>query len=102
MNTTTKRLIGSLPGFMLALGITMHASAAPLAGDAATGRKLHQTNCTGCHDAGVYQRSDRRITNLDALHEKINGCSHQVKKNFSRENINDLVKYLNEAYYKFK
>jgi hypothetical protein len=98
----TNRLIVLAKVLMLTFGISLAASASPLAGDTAKGKKLHQTNCTGCHDDKVYRRTDRRITTFEALQGQINACGHQVKKDFSRENIDDMVKYLNDTYYKFK
>ena len=43
------------------------AYAAELPGDSADGSFLHDANCLGCHDTGIYSRKDRRIRSLDAL-----------------------------------
>ena len=34
------------------------AYAASLPGDGADGKRLHDTNCMGCHDTGIYTRKD--------------------------------------------
>ena len=35
------------------------AYAAELPGDSADGKRLHDANCMGCHDTGVYTRKDQ-------------------------------------------
>ena len=42
------------------------AYAAELPGDSAEGSFLHDANCLGCHDTGIYTRKDRRIRSLGA------------------------------------
>lgn len=89
------------PALMLLLtAATAHA--APLPGDAAKGKTLHDASCVACHDTSVYTRSDRHIKSLDALVDQVNGCAHRTGLKISPAQANDLVKYLNEAFYKFK
>jgi cytochrome c5 len=40
------------------------ACAAELPGDSADGKRLHDANCMGCHDTGVYTRKDRLVYGL--------------------------------------
>ncbi len=75
---------------------------AAVPGDSARGKRLHAAHCAGCHDAGVYTRKDRKITSVAALHEQIGGCSHAAQIKLSVEQQDDLVKYLNDQFYKFK
>jgi mono/diheme cytochrome c family protein len=75
---------------------------AALAGDSADGQRLHQANCTGCHDSSVYTRPNRQIHSLDALKQQVEGCGHAAKKEFSAAEIQNLVKYLNDGYYHFQ
>jgi len=77
------------------------SSVAALPGDAAQGQRLHEANCSGCHDAGVYTRENRRIRSLDALRQQIDACGHMAKKDFSAAQARDLLKYLNERFYRF-
>jgi len=74
---------------------------AALPGDLAQGQRLHETNCSGCHDTGVYTRENRRIRSLDALRQQIDACGHMAKKDFSPGETRDLLKYLNERFYRF-
>lgn len=89
------------PALLLLLATTA-THAAPLPGDTAKGKALHDKDCVACHDTGVYTRSDRHIQSLAALTEQVNGCSHRTGLKISPEQANDLVKYLDEAFYKFK
>jgi len=76
--------------------------AAVLPGDAAHGKKLHEANCLACHNPGVYTRADRRIGSLEALKEQLSMCSHQLPQSLSNDEVRDVVKYLNDTYYRFK
>lgn len=85
----------------LALG-TGGAQAALLPGDAAKGKALHDKQCVACHDSGVYTRANRRITSVEALIGQVNGCVRQTGLKLDRDQINDVVKHLDESFYKFK
>jgi mono/diheme cytochrome c family protein len=78
------------------------AQADALPGDAAAGRKLHDTACMSCHNDSVYTRKDRHITSLDGLREQMNACGHMGNITLSKPQIDDLVKFLDEKYYHFK
>jgi hypothetical protein len=58
------------------------ACAAALPGDSADGKRLHDANCMGCHDTGIYTRKDRLVGSLDALQKRLGDCSHMAKKEF--------------------
>jgi cytochrome c553 len=87
---------------LMMLMMTAPAFAAVPGGDASKGRQLHNANCTGCHDTDMYTRANRRISSSDALERQVNACNHQLKKNFDKLEVLDMVKYLNDNYYKFK
>jgi mono/diheme cytochrome c family protein len=82
--------------------LSFAAQAAPLPGSAAEGKKVHEANCLSCHDDSVYKRQDRSVKNFDGLTRQINNCGHAVDSTLGNDKIDDLVKYLNETYYKFK
>lgn len=91
------------PVFFTALTVlffTTNAGAMP--GNAGEGKKLHDANCLSCHDDSVYKRKDRSVKNFDGLLQQINNCGHAIDSTLAKPQINDLVKYLNETYYKFK
>jgi cytochrome c553 len=79
------------------------AGASPLMlGDAAQGKALHAQSCGGCHGTEVYTRPDRRIRSAEGLLKQVELCNSNLDKGFSDKQLNDLVKYLNDSFYKFK
>jgi hypothetical protein len=78
------------------------AYAAALPGDSADGKRLHDGNCMGCHDTGIYTRKDRLVRSLDALKEQLGGCSHMAQKEFSAIETQNIIKYLNDQFYQFR
>jgi len=77
------------------------AAQAQVAGDAQEGERLYATNCTGCHDTGVHARKDHRVKSLAELRKQLQSCAHMTQKSFSPEQMDDLVKYLNDRFYHF-
>jgi len=95
MNKTSLLLIS------LVLG-TGSAQAAMLPGDAAHGKAVHDKQCVACHDNSVYTRADRKINSVEALIGKVNGCVRQTGLKLDRDQVNNVVKHLDESFYKFK
>lgn len=85
---------------LMSLSVSAHGAA--LSGEAATGKKLHDANCTACHTDSVYLRKDRQVTNLDMLKNQMKACGHAMNITLGKTQTEDLVKYLNDTYYKFK
>ena len=94
----TKSLL--LLSALTVLSASAHAAALP--GDAAAGKKLHDSACMSCHNDSVYTRKDRHITSLDGLQEQMNACGHMSNVTLSKEQVTNLVKFLNDKYYHFK
>jgi len=94
----TKSLL--LLSALTVLSASTHAAALP--GDAAAGKKLHDSACMSCHNDSVYTRKDRHITSLDGLQEQMNACGHMSNVTLSKEQVTNLVKFLNEEFYHFK
>lgn len=65
------------------------------------GKTLHDTGCTGCHDTSVYTRSDRIIKSAEALDKRVRMCESAGAKNWSTEQIDDVIHYLDATFYKF-
>jgi hypothetical protein len=78
------------------------AYAAALPGDSADGKRLHDANCMGCHDTGIYTRKDRLVQSLDALEKRLGDCSHMAKTEFSAIETQNIIKYLNDQFYQFR
>ena len=88
------------PSLMILL--IQSAYAASLPGDSADGKSLHDASCMGCHDTGIYSRTDRVVQSLDALKAQLAGCSHMAQKQFSATETQNLIKYLNDHFYHFR
>jgi cytochrome c553 len=93
---------------ILTLPVNLMA-AALLPGDAENGKKLHDGNsCLSCHSQMtggkpdmLYTRANRRVTNLGGLIGQVGGCNSMQKVGLDENAVNDVVKYLNESFYKF-
>ena len=70
--------------------------------DAEHGQKLHEEQCMKCHDSGVYTREDRRVADRDALVKQVKRCELNLGLQWFDTDVNDVVQYLNQSYYKFK
>lgn len=82
--------------------IATAAETALLPGDAARGAELHAMQCVACHDSRVYTRPDRRVRSVGGLIKQVEICNRQLRAELSRAQLNDLVAYLNETYYRFE
>ncbi len=103
-NSVTKRRrqsMKSILGASLFILVMPSAYAAALPGDSAEGKRLHDANCMGCHDTGIYTRKDRLVQSLDALKKRLGDCSHMAKKEFSVSETQNIIKYLNDQFYQF-
>ena len=89
---------------MYAAPIALLASSALAAqpGDGTDGKRLHDANCTGCHDTSVYSRKTRSVRSLDGLKQQLESCGHAAGQNLSPTEKQNIVKYLNDQFYQFR
>jgi len=87
---------------------TVPAHAALLMGDAASGKQLHDQYCAACHksmfngdEAAIFTRPDRRVHSIEGLEAQVERCDANLGIKLKKNQIEDLVKYLNEEFYKF-
>ena len=78
-----------------------NALAAAVPVDSAEVKRLYDASCTGCHDTGVFTRKSRSVQSLDALKQQLNSCGHASGKELSPGQKQDIVKYLNDQFYRF-
>lgn len=98
-----RRLSSALLVTFLILGTARAAAeTALLLGDPERGRGLHAAQCVGCHDDKIYTRDNRRVKSLSGLIKQVEICNRQLQAELSRAQVNDLIAYLNEAYYRFE
>jgi cytochrome c553 len=88
---------------LILLGLSINSvQAALLPGDAAKGKALHAKQCVACHDTSVYTSANRRVKTVEGLIGRVNGCVRQLSLKLEGDQVNDLVNYLDESFYKFK
>ena len=88
--------------FPIVAVLSVSSQAATLPGNAVNGKKLHDASCTSCHNDSVYKRQDHKIKSLEGLTQQIRNCEHMTDVTLGKTQVSDLVKFLNETYYKFK
>jgi nucleoside-specific outer membrane channel protein Tsx len=93
---------GSNQNFLLTAGLMLALSSSAAWADIETGKKLHDKQCMECHDTSVYTRSNRFVTSREALMKQVNRCELNVGAQWFKEDIADVVQYLDETFYKFK
>jgi hypothetical protein len=70
--------------------------------DAARGQELHDKHCMKCHDTSVYTRENRRVTSQDSLVTQVKRCELNLGLRWFDNDVNDVVEYLNQSFYKFE
>lgn len=77
-----------------------HAGA--LAQDAERGRVLYQTYCGGCHYERIHDgRLRPQVRNLEDLRDMVARWAPQTKRTYTLDELDDIVRYLNESHYRF-
>ncbi len=71
-------------------------------GNLENGQKLHEEHCSRCHGTEVYMPPMRKIESLELLKQRATGCNSMTGANLFPEDVDDIVHYLNTAFYKFE
>ena len=75
--------------------------ALPTSASEAVGKQLHDTHCQQCHDNTIYTRQNSIIHSFGELQARVEFCESANNKNWSETQISEVVKYLNNSFYKF-
>jgi cytochrome c553 len=93
---------------LLIAGLSAPLHASLLMGEAERGKQLHDKLCASCHksmfngnEAAIFTRSDRRVHSVEGLMAQVEGCNANLGTQLDKDAIDDLVKYLNDEFYKF-
>lgn len=72
--------------------------------DPERGRELYDTHCGDCHYIRVHERDRSRslVHSIAELREQVTRYAAQTKHPFTSEDIEDLVAYLNQSYYRLE
>lgn len=65
------------------------------------GEMLYTNHCLSCHESLVHIREKRHAKNLDAVRDSVMRWSQQLELNWSADEIEDVVLYLNMRYYHY-
>ena len=89
------------------LSLTLAALvAAPIGGNVALAddidaAELINNDCSGCHSSEVYTRDDRRVHSLAQLGTQVRMCDANLGIGLFDEDVEAVVKFLDQNYYKF-
>lgn len=73
----------------------------------AQGKQLHDANCMQCHASltggqanSIYSRADKGVKTLDGLNKRVANCAIAADVNWTSEQQQQVVDYLNSEFYK--
>lgn|SRR5690348_14661914 len=69
--------------------------------DAERGKLLYETHCGGCHYERVHDRLRTSVKDLADLRDQVSRWAPQTRRNFTLDEREDMVQYLNESHYRF-
>jgi len=69
------------------------------AGDATRGARLHE-DCLGCHGTELYVPPVAKVKTLSTLKQEVERWNDRMNPKFTKQEIEDLVAYLNANFYK--
>ncbi len=73
----------------------------PSYADNAAGQVLVDQACQQCHDNGMYSRSNSIVQSYPELQARVEFCENASKAHWAEPQINQVIEYLNDTYYKF-
>lgn len=79
----------------------MLAATNAVSADATRGRALYEARCDGCHSTSVHQRAARKAGDFAGIRLQVERWDGQLGRAWRREEIDDVVVYLNERFYKY-
>lgn len=80
----------------LAAGCSMHPQ-----GNANRGEKLH-AECIGCHGTELYDPDVRRVKSYGELVKEVHRWNDAMNPTFNAQEVEDLIAFLNETFYRFE
>ena len=96
-----KRSIPMKPVIPLISASLMMLSGSQAIGGEFAADSYHDSNCTRCHDTGVYTREDRRVRSYPQLQAQVARCDAMLETKLFPDDLAALVDYLDDSYYRF-
>ena len=72
------------------------------AADAERGKLLYENHCKVCHTSVVHVREDRKAGSREEVRTWIQRWTKELGLQWGSAEVDDVIEYLNERYYKFK
>jgi mono/diheme cytochrome c family protein len=69
--------------------------------DVEQGRVLYETHCGGCHYERVHQRLRSEVKDLAVLRDTVARWAPQTRRQYTLDELEEIVQYLNESHYRF-
>lgn len=70
--------------------------------DVKHGKNLYyEAKCQECHSESDYTGEERKVNNYERLQWRVERCDYTMNAGWFEEDIDDVVHYLNDSYYKF-
>lgn len=85
---------------ILSLALVLAAPVVQAAGDPVRGEQLHQ-DCLGCHGTELYLPPKAKVKTLAALKKETERWNDRMNPKFTRQEIEDIVAWMNRDFYKF-
>ena len=63
------------------------------------GQLLYENHCGGCHDKSVHSRTEKRAKSKDDIKYWVIRWSTELKLEWSDQDVNDVVDYLDITFY---
>jgi mono/diheme cytochrome c family protein len=92
------------PYLLLALALTVAApllAQSPMRPAPSDGALLYQTHCIGCHDKQIHWRDNRLAKDWRSLAAQVRRWQTNTGLQWTEQEIDDVVRYLNQTIYKF-
>ena len=87
--------------FGFALPLLAQLPAQPPEPQASRGALLYQTHCIGCHDRQIHWRDRKSATDWTSLSAQVRRWQANAGLEWTDEEIDEVVRYLNATIYRF-
>jgi mono/diheme cytochrome c family protein len=86
---------------LLASCLIAFAAPSALAENFARGNELYEDHCQSCHE-DLMHAENRHLKSLDELRKRIDAWATHTGNDWNKDEIDDVLYYLNKRFYKFE
>jgi hypothetical protein len=83
------------------LAVLLLLAVPAFAQDSPRGQLLYETHCGTCHYERVHQRTRSDVKDISDLRDTVARWAAQTKHQFTVEEVEEVVQYLNRSHYRF-